>query len=352
MNTDVEDLLREGMERFTADLRAPVGIVYRAAARRRRRVALRSAAGLTALTGGAAAALVLAPGLAGNTASSPAVDTAYVVKHVSGALNAAEPGDIAQMTITTSGGPGKTTTADEWSYDNQWRAVIYSSPGHPAYDEGSNAASVYTLVNYGTKTWARQAGLGRPTALPAGLAVGRAGCASAIGSFPVLFRFGLPGLGSYASSAPATVATALRAAVSCGALQVAGQQRVDGVSAIELKSRSNSPIAETIWVSPGTYLPVRVVTGPGPGGFGLRQTADITWLPPTAQNLAKLAVPIPAGFHQVTFSQAGLPILKHFPAVSVPGPVAYCATDGPACPKPVAGAPGAFPAPGFEQPTG
>ena len=48
MNTDVEDLLREGMERFTADLRAPAGIIHQAARRQRRRVALRSAAGVTA----------------------------------------------------------------------------------------------------------------------------------------------------------------------------------------------------------------------------------------------------------------------------------------------------------------
>ena len=31
MNTDVEQLLREGMERYTADLRAPAGLTYRVA---------------------------------------------------------------------------------------------------------------------------------------------------------------------------------------------------------------------------------------------------------------------------------------------------------------------------------
>ena len=38
MNTDVEDLLREGMERFTADLRAPAGLTRLIAQRRGRRL--------------------------------------------------------------------------------------------------------------------------------------------------------------------------------------------------------------------------------------------------------------------------------------------------------------------------
>jgi hypothetical protein len=37
----------------------------------------------------------------------------------------------------------------------------------------------------------------------------------------------------------------------------------------------------------------------------LQRTADITWLKPTAQNLDKLTVPIPAGFRQVPLTKAG-----------------------------------------------
>lgn len=90
----------------------------------------------------------------------------------------------------------------------------------------------------------------------------------------------------------------LRTAVLLTGSREAGEdmlqrQRVDGIKAIKLTSRKNSLISETIWVSPGTYLPVRVVVRPALGGTGLKQTADITWLPPTAQNLAKLTVPIP-----------------------------------------------------------
>jgi hypothetical protein len=323
MNTNVEDLLRDGMERCTADLRAPAGLIRRVAQRRRRRLARCSATGATTVLAAGAAALVVVvvPG-----ARQGGIDTtAYVVKQVDSALTAADPGDIAQMTVTTSGprtlfgagvGPSAATTTQEWSYGDQWRSVTYSSAGHPVYDEGFSASSVYTLVNYQTRTWTRRSGVGRPAA---SLSVsGPSGCGLPLAAVPFLFRSGLPGVGSRVSSLPATVARAARAAVSCGTLTVAGRQAIDGVEAIELTSRPGSPFAETIWVSPGTYLPLRVVIRSGPGTPAVQLTADISWLQPTAQNLAKLTVPIPAGFRQVALISAVSPILAQIPAVPLP----------------------------------
>jgi hypothetical protein len=368
MDPDIEDLLRQGMERSTRDLRAPAGIARRAVRRRRRRLALRSAAGAAAAVAACAVALVAVevPG--------PAVNAAYVVNRVNSALSAAEPGAIAQMTITTrgpvsisctpplcrvaAGGKTATTSAEEWSYGNQWRSVTYSSAGHPVYDEGFSASSVYTLVNYQARTWARQSGVGRPAASPSG---SRA-CEPLVAALPLLFQSRLRDIGFSASSPPATVARALRTAVSCGALTVAGRQRVDGIEAIELTSRAGSLIPETIWVSPGTYLPVRVVVtwpprmavrqapfpaSPAPLGYSsargtpiLQETADITWLSPTAQNLAKLAVTIPAGFRRVPLSRAVTPQLPQIPGRNLPTGITWCpsparppATTGPTLPS-------------------
>jgi hypothetical protein len=278
---------------------------------------------------------VLVPNI--NGAGRPAVDAAYVIKNVSNALSAAEPGTIAQMTITTTtpalgGVRSATTTAQEWSNGNEWRSVTYSSPGHPAYDEGFSTTSGYTLVSYPTKTWARQAGVGQPAVKSLGPPLATRDCGAVVAGFPVLFRLGLPGTSASASSLPMTVAAALHVAVSCGALTVAGRQTVDGTEAIELASRAGSPLTETIWVNPSTYLPVRVVARSPYGTPGLQQTADFIWLPPTAQNLAKLAVPIPAGFRQVSLSQAVMPNLKLIPAGSLAKPAALCpATTGGPC---------------------
>jgi hypothetical protein len=354
---EVEDLLREGMERFTRDLRAPAGMTRRAEQQRRRRLTLRSVAGTAAALAAAAVALV-AVEVPGAGSGGPAVASASVVKRVDNALNAAEPGDIAQMTVTTRGatayGPPVTTNAEEWSYGDQWRSIANSPDGHPLYDEGSGPTSVYTLVNYQTRTWARQPGLGRPAAPVFGasgckpLLVGIPGPAGspapgplpghAVGrSVPSLFQPGLPGIGFSVSSPPATVGRALRTAVSCGRLAVVGRQRVDGTEATELTSRPGSLISETVWVSPGTYLPVRVVVSSGPG---VRLTANITWLLPTAQNLAKLTVPIPTGFRRVQLINAVIPIVQQFPGKQEPKTLCLPAPAGSTCQR-VSGAYGA-----------
>jgi hypothetical protein len=281
----------------------------------RRPLALGAAtAAIAALTAVAVALVaVMVPGARHTSSGRLADDTAYVVKRVYGALRAAGPGTVAQMKVMTrnagiSGGTTAATTTEEWSYDDQWRAVTYSAAGQHIYDEGFSGASAYTVVGYRTRTWARQTGSGGP----AELAPGRRGCGQAVAPLP-LPQSGLPG-GPATGWQPATVAQALRAAVSCGTLAVAGRQRVDAVTAIKLTSRPGSVISETVWVSPGTYLPVRVVIGPASGRQGPWQTADITWLPPTAQNLARLAVPIPAGFRRISLAQATAPLVQHIRA--------------------------------------
>ncbi len=307
--------------------------------RRRRPLWLTAVAAAVAAV---AVAAVVVPGALLNGADGPVAYAANVVKGVNSALSEADAGTFAQMTVTTilapgSGGKTTTSTAEEWSYGDLWRSVTNSPAGHPVYDEGFSA-SRYTLVSYPRRTWARQPGLGRPAKPP----LGTHGCGQVFAIGPLLFQPSLPGTGVSAKSGPArpffarsllTVARTLHAAVSCGTLDVAGRQLIDGIMAIKLSSGPNSPIAETIWVSPGSYLPVRVVIRSSPGhslNLGneivLRQAADFTWLPPTLQNLAKLTVPIPAGFRHVTFGQATWPIRQQMPqgllpvGASVPGP--------------------------------
>jgi hypothetical protein len=103
---------------------------------------------------------------------------------------------------------------------------------------------------------------------------------------------------------------------------VAGRQRLDGVEANKLRSTRKSPVAETVWASPSSYLPLRVVARMTPGhpistqGVEVvQQTADISWLPPTTQNLARLTVAIPAGFRRAPLIGVLAPLLQHL----VPG---------------------------------
>ena len=271
-------------------------------ARHGRRPALRrpgaAAVAVAALAAGITVLLAVAvPGGSRHRQEGAVVSTAYVLKHVAGALSAAAPGEIAHMTITIRGAAasGGGTAAEEWSFGGQWRTVTYSADARPAYDEGVSAASVYTVVSYRARAWARRAGVGElapqlPTVLGRGL------LPSGLGRGPGL-----------RSGSPVTVPGFLRHAVSHGSLAEAGRQRVDGIEAIKLTSPPGSLLSETIWVSPRTYLPVRVTTQPVPGQSGLGQTADITWLPPTGHNLAKLTVPIPGGFRERPLAQVTRP---------------------------------------------
>ena len=133
-------------------------------------VAAVSAAVVTAalIAGAVALVAVGVPGSRHTGTEGSAVDTAYVVKRVNSALSAATPGAIAQMTVTTrraaiSGGrttrppPRNGPTATSGARSRTRRPGIWSTTRAPA-----PATSVYTLVSYLARTWARQAGLGRP----------------------------------------------------------------------------------------------------------------------------------------------------------------------------------------------
>ena len=84
----------------------------------------------------------------------------------------------------------------------------------------------------------------------------------------------------------------IHAALACGGLSVTGRMRAGGAMAIKLTGTQRlAKLPTTLYISPATYLPIRVVIG------GLRQ--DYRWLAPTAANLSMLKVRIPPGFRRV-----------------------------------------------------
>lgn len=289
--------------------------VARGTGRRQRRLVRGSVVGAAvALAAGAVALVAVVPpgsGIHGSggpglpATGKSAVTTAYVVRHVDSALKRAGTGEVARVTITTSG----RISAREWYYGDRSRSITYLASGKPLDDVGINASSsAYTLVNYQKQVWTRQAQLSGPTPPAGALVPGSGNCKAVLPALSWVFQPRL-GIEIPGSSPPASVASALRAAVSCGALTIAGRQYVDGAEAIKLTNRAGSLIPETIWVSPDTYLPVRVTTSLAP----LKRTANITWLQPTAQNLAELTVPIPVGFRRVSLSQAVGPVIQRIP---------------------------------------
>ena len=117
----------------------------------------------------------------------------------------------------------------------------------------------------------------------------------------------------------------IHATLACGAANVTGHVRIDGVDTTKITgvpvtvrlSKGYAGAVRERWararwilyVNPRTYLPVRMYgstqTFGGPGrGTLFASVTDVRWLPPTAANTAKALVTIPAGFHRVS-SPAG-----------------------------------------------
>jgi hypothetical protein len=289
MSHRTEELLRAGMERFTAEVSVPAGLAVKAAKRgRRRRRARAGAAVLSAASiAGAVAVVVAAPG--------PVRDarmTAYVVSRAEAALAQASSQNVIEYVRETATGtgeifvgnlPGRTVVS--WTYGGrQDRIAVYASSGQPAGEEGSVTAGrqrTITSVSYRDKTWWRQTDTLPPAVAP----TPESSCEDA-----TVLAGGAAGSGS----------ARIRAALSCGQYSIAGTGWVDGVRALRLKptqASSSRHLTAVLWVDASTYLPVRdVVTV---AGTSARYQDDFRWLRPTPANLANLKVPIPAGFTQV-----------------------------------------------------
>jgi hypothetical protein len=266
-------------------------------ATRRRRMA----AGVTAAaTAGAAAiaAAVFVPGSAAPAvfvpgSAAPAVqqaqDTAYVISHVTQALDTVPTSSILFLRHNATG-PGSEVT-ESWDRGANDRTEVFSAgqliSEHGFTSTGTKITSVN--ISYQNKTWSRSAGhlSTRPaSSSERAAAVGTFTCALANDS-------GIPDNAKM-------MAGILRTLVSCGTLKADGTATVGGATAIRLTMPGTPASARTTitwYVNPATYLPIHeTVTQQGT----LLSSLDFQWLPPTAANRARLSLPAaPQGFAQV-----------------------------------------------------
>jgi hypothetical protein len=299
MSTELEQQLRGAMERFTSDVRMPPGLALKAYRhRQKRRMTGRvAAAGCAATAVAGSLAIAGAAGAFGSAGGQPVQTayTAYVVSHVQHALGARSQANLVQSSRTTfsagtavqpygaaslqvssrPGSPWQTGSLQDLRYHGRGRVSAFTASGQPVFDLGTTLGSsslASVTVDYLNRTW-----------WPAG-----------ISGLPPR-----PGPGPGASCGPQIQmrvgtgwAEFIRLQLKCGEFTVAGRQQLDGVNAIKIVSKQRT---ETFWVSPKSYLPVRLITSLG----GVRQQSDFRWLAPTPANLAPLKVTVPAGFKQV-----------------------------------------------------
>jgi len=322
MSTDLQDLLRDGLDRLTAGATVPDGLIGRARRHnRQRRIKIRAAIAAGTAVAAAAAVTVSLTATGNQPRSAAPVRTqtiADVATRTERALAAAvEQGKAIQVTrmsgrnqpfgLTALGPHGVTQnpsltqrlpgahTAVAAQYMVSWQYH------HLLLQEGFSAAGRLVFVNaFG----------------PIRLRSGQVALANYGAAYPVHIRWHTvfrgvslsppaprltcqDGLPSEYPSWHATITKAL----SCGQFHLAGRQYVDGVDAMTLAGQPEYGGRETLWVNPATYLPVRL-TATLFAGLDQRYqqlVTDFRFLPPTQANLAALhaairRAPIPATF--------------------------------------------------------
>ncbi len=326
MNGDVEELVREGLDRLTADVRVPAEMVARARTRvRRRKIAARAAlaCGTAAVT---AAAVIAATGVGappGTGGATNARTTAYVIKRVQNAL-AAENFVIqgqatGSMTVSVHGHQVRSSngTSMSWSYGNRSRFVEFT--GRSCGQATSNGC---------THRGGSQLYLADGTALIGG---------KLTGAYVTYFdhKYSLHPLGQdqvkacsrtaqLALGAPAVTMpnwpAFIKAMLGCGAATVTGHARIGGVETTVISGSIDLPLPKgyartikearervryTLYVDSATYLPVRAygsdeTYGGANGPTVSASVTNVQWLPPTPANLAKALITIPPGYTQVS----------------------------------------------------
>jgi len=316
MNTDVEELLKDGMERFTAGVRAPAGLVQAVTAdrrQRRRRLAIRGAAACGAAAATVAAVLAVsagtsAPARTGGTITQ-ARDVAYLVHRVEKALTGTHL--VFQGQTTSKYGP-----STGWAYGNRSRFEEFTGLGC-----GHALPSGWCTHRGGSERY-----LTAGTALVDGKLVGayvtyfdhKYSLSKVVPppracSTTARLEMGGPGV-------PTTRwADFISATLACGAARVTGHVWIDGVRTTRI---TGSPVTVklvpgyakvvreryvrttwTMYVNPATYLPVRIEGstqsfGGSPGMTAGLSVTNVQWLPPTRANIAKATVIIPPGYEQ------------------------------------------------------
>jgi len=317
MNGNVTDLLREGLDRLTADVQVPPGVTGRARARlRRKKTAARAA--LAAGTAGLTAAAVVAVMGTGQGVPRPGTRTAaYVISQVETAL--ATTTKVVQ-TKTTFSAPFPPVVA--WNYRSDMRLTQsgFIAPAlakHMPWAQGrvhwavgiatAGGKRIYAQIDYRHRRWANAGMLGfTPNA-----------CATRLD----IVEFNAPGRWE----------PYLRQALACGLFKVTGHARVDGVPTVKLsgstvdrhfwtsKGEGRGPlvVAGTLYVNPKTYLPVLMIwrnlshyRDGSPLTGTVRQ--EIRALPASTGNIARASVTIPAGFRKVPGGAFGGPVWPYF----------------------------------------
>jgi hypothetical protein len=324
MSRNVEELLREGIDRLaaTTDAEAAPSLLTRARQHNRRRrqaIAGAIAAGTAAVT---AAAVIAATAGTPQPSALHSQTITYVATRAEQALAHTTQGRAIETDIETS-----PTTSFGFIMANIAASADGTSPQTPNALSNVHASR---LVNWTYRDLSLQQGYSAAGKLLFTATIGPVttkgkSVPEAYGAaYPDRIQWhtplvGGPDLGNsplacYNSGSDyPNWQQGITKALSCHVFALAGNQNVNGIDTIKLVRKPQYGIGETLWVDPTSYLPVRITTTfQQAHKRPAVQTDNFRWLSPTTGNLAALHAAgqrgtIPAGFRSLPSTYVPLP---------------------------------------------
>jgi hypothetical protein len=306
MNGDIEQLVREGLDRLAAAAEVPAGLAGRARRRRRRRRLAAGSAIASGIATASAVAVIAATsavagpgGHAGTHGVTRAQTDAYLVlRHMESAIAQQHLVMRGDTTSTFRPGANSRDRSVTWSYRKQSSFVEFTAGGQRylaagTAEIGGKLRDAY--VTYFDRKWS---GGGAPYTPPS----------NACGKNAVMMGGPVP-----TSNWPALI----KATLACGSATVTGHVWIHGVRTLEITGSpltvrlpkgmvkaTRARMTYRLYVNPSTYLPVRTSGttfsyGPGTASYSFTSVTDIRWLRPTDANIARTLVTIPPGFRHV-----------------------------------------------------
>lgn len=286
MRTDIEELLRDGLDRLTADADVPPGLAAKAMrGHRRRQLRARASVAAGAALATAAVAIIAVGATDGLAGSGQRVGgtghngaryetAAYVTNHIEHALAGTKDRIMVFSRHRAKAGNGSAPLLiKSWTYGNVTK-TRKDAPGATTTlltVEKTHTTSIL-FVNYTAKTWSRATYRSAPLKYAENVCVGPADDE--------------PGYDS--ALWPQFVSSSL----ACKGFRIAGRAVVGGDTEFKVVGTARDVdarfVPQVMWVSARTFLPVRIVY---PWGYD-----QISWLRPTAANKALLRLTLPPGF--------------------------------------------------------
>jgi hypothetical protein len=330
MSRNVEELLRQGLQRATADAEIPAGLLKKARQHNRHRrqtIAGVLAAGTAAVTAAAVIAATAGPGTNTNTLHSQTIT--YVSTRAEQALarlNQSHAIEIDTISVRNSYFylSVQSTAANGQNNVNPQPPTALSRV-HAAREVRYVYGGLQLSQGFSSTGQLAFSSTYRPVTTGSGKSVLEAYGAA----YPVRTRWHTPLTGSGPNLPdPLTCSNAgfgypnwqrsISKALSCHLFRLGGYQEVNGIDALTLVRTFPGVGTVIMAIDPATYLPVRITSDlPGWSGRRIVETSDLSWLAPTKANLVTLHAAERRGAIPTEFRE--LPS-TYFPLDGVAGP--------------------------------